>query len=151
MDRTIWNPTFDSLRTQRAHCVHTALAATTNLFCRSESGSVTHTFDSHNFMGGMNMKLKAPVALGDLTALLRRPYGVPTARMSERRATARSLSMLKVRAVAWIPRSPHAVQRSFHGVSTELLLSCRRLHCAHHGVLHFFWTPHGLREDAALV
>ena len=57
-----------------------------------------------------------------VTALLRRCrrshcaatatlYGVPTARMSKRRATARTLSMLKVRAVAWRPRSPHGVQR----------------------------------------
>ena len=55
-----------------------------------------------------------------LTALLRRPYGVPTARMSERRATARTLSMLKVRAVAWRPRSPHGVQRRCYGVAFAL-------------------------------
>ena len=47
-------------------------------------------------------------------------YGVPTARMSERRATARTLSMLKVRAVAWRPRSPHGVQRRCYGVAFAL-------------------------------
>ena len=26
----------------------------------------------------------------------------------------------------------------------------RRPNCAHHGVLNFFWTPRGLREDAAI-
>ena len=58
--------------------------------------------------------------VGDLTALLRRLYGVPTARISQRRATARTLSMFKVRAVAWRPRRPHGVQWRCHGAPTAL-------------------------------
>ena len=58
--------------------------------------------------------------VGDLTALLRRLYGVPTARVSQRRATARTLSMFKVCAVAWRPRRPHGVQWRCHGAPTAL-------------------------------
>ena len=48
------------------------------------------------------------------SAFERRPRG------TQRRATARTLSMFKVRAVAWRPRRPHGVQWRCHGVPTAL-------------------------------
>ena len=66
-------------------------------------------------------------APGDLTALLLRCRCEPTAftRRSfrspwERRATARTLCMHKVRAVAWRPRRPHGVQWRCHGDPSAL-------------------------------
>ena len=97
-------------------------------------------------------------ALGDLTASLLRRYCDPTAFLRrafrsqwERRATARTLCMLKVRAVAWRPRRPHGVQWRCHGDATAMPRRSRRSHCAHLGVLKFSWTPCNRREDAALV
>ena len=97
-------------------------------------------------------------ALGDLTTLLLRCRCEPTAftRRSfrspwERRATARTLCMHKVRAVAWRPRRPHGVQRRCHGDATAIPRRSRRSHCAHLGVLSFSCTPCSRREDAALV
>ena len=82
-------------------------------------------------------------AVGDLTALLRRcrdlteqlrrPYGVPTARISQRRATARTLSMLKVR--PW--HGDLGYHMTSNGDATELLPRSRRPQCARYGVLHF--------------
>ena len=75
--------------------------------------------------------------VGDLTALLRRPYRVPTAGMSQRRARARILS--------WSKGTPWHGDRGDHmtanGVATEMLLCYGRSHCAHHGVLNFSWMP----------
>ena len=97
-------------------------------------------------------------ALGDLTALLLRCRCEPTAltRRSfrspwERRATARTLCMHKVRAVAWRPRRPHGVQWRCHGDATAIPRRSRRSHCAHLGVLNFSCTPCSRREDATLV
>ena len=66
-------------------------------------------------------------ALGDLTALLLRCRCEPTAFTRrlfrspwERRATARTLCMHKVRAVAWRPRRPHCVQWRCHGDPSAL-------------------------------
>ena len=74
--------------------------------------------------------------LGDLTALLRRcrsSHGAAMttlrcsycARFSQRRATTRTLSMLKVRAVAWRPRRPHGVQWRCHGDAPALRATWR--------------------------
>ena len=97
-------------------------------------------------------------ALGDPTALLPRCRCEPTAftRRSfrspwERRATARTLCMHKVRAVAWRPRRPHGVQSRCHGDATAIPRRSRRSHCAHLGVLSFSCTPCSRREDATLV
>ena len=97
-------------------------------------------------------------ALGDLTALLLRCRCEPTAftRRSfrspwERRATARTLCMHKVRAVAWRPRRPHGVQWRCHGDATAIPRRSRRSHCAYLGVLSFSCTPCSRREDATLV
>ena len=97
-------------------------------------------------------------ALGDLTALLLRCHCEPAAftRRSfrspwERRATARTLCMHKVRAVAWRPRRPHGVQWRCHGDTTAIPRRSRRSHCAHLGVLSFSCTPCSRREDATLV
>ena len=84
-------------------------------------------------------------ALGDLTALLLRCRCEPTAitRRSirspwERRATARTLCMYKVRAVAWRSRRPHGVQWRCHGDATAIPWRSRRSHCAHLGVPAFW-------------
>ena len=97
-------------------------------------------------------------ALGDLTALLLRCRCEPTAfsRRSfrspwERRATARTLCMYKVRAVAWRPRRPHGVQWRCHGDVTAIPRRSRRSHCAHLGVLSSSCAPCSRREDATLV
>ena len=97
-------------------------------------------------------------ALGDLTALLLRCRCDPTAfaRRSfrspwERRATARTLCMHKVRAVPWRPRRPHGVQWRCHGDATAIHRRSRRSHYAHLGVLNFSCTPCSRREDATLV
>ena len=97
-------------------------------------------------------------ALGDLTALLlrcrceptefpRRSFGSPW----ERRATARTLCMHKIRAVAWRPRRAHGVQWRCHGDATAIPRRSRRSHCAHLGVLSFSCTPCSRREDTDLV
>ena len=97
-------------------------------------------------------------ALGDLTALLLRCHCEPTAftRRSfrlpwERRATARTLCMCKVRAVAWPPRRPHGVHWRCHHDATVIPRRSRRSHCAHLGVLSFSCTPCSHHEDATLV
>ena len=97
-------------------------------------------------------------ALGDLTALLLPCRCEPTAftRRSfrspwERRATARTLCMHKVRAVAWRPRRPHGVQWRCHGDATAIPRRSRRSHCAHLGVLSFSCTPCSRRAVATLV
>ena len=75
--------------------------------------------------------------VGDLTALLRRPYRVPTAGMSQRRATALILS--------WSKGTPWHGDRGDHmtanGGATEMLLCYGRSQCAHHGVVIFSWMP----------
>ncbi|OWF43405.1 hypothetical protein KP79_PYT21798 [Mizuhopecten yessoensis] len=86
-------------------------------------------------------------AVEDLTVLLRRPYGVPTASMSVRKATSRTVCMLKACAVAWRARRPAAS----NGDATALLRLCKRPYCARLGVRHFLWTPRDCHEDAALV
>jgi hypothetical protein len=95
------------------HCVRTAIICVLGARPRSSCGAV-----------------------GEHTALLRRPYGVPTARISERVLTARTLCMLKVRAVAWRSRRPHRVQLRCHGAPRRS---------------PFLRTPRDRREDASLV
>ena len=104
------------------------------------------------------LPLRAHGVLGDLTALLLRCRCEPTAftRRSfrspwERRATARTLCMHKVRAVAWRPRRPHGVQWRCHSDATAIPRRSRRSHCAHLGVLSLSCTPCSRREDATLV
>ena len=58
--------------------------------------------------------------VGDLTVLLRRPYGVPTAGLSQRRDTAHTLSLLKV--------SPWHGDRRDHTTSNAKMP--RRCYCA---------------------
>ena len=96
-------------------------------------------------------------ALGDLTALWLhcRCEPTPFTRCSfrspwERRATAHTLCMHKVRAVAWRPR-PHGVQRRCHSDAAAIPRHSRRSHCAHLGVLSFSCTPCSRREDTTLV
>jgi hypothetical protein len=68
-------------------------------------------------------------AVGDLTALLRRPYGVPTARISER--VCASSKCVPSHGVLGDPTASN-------GDATELLWRCRIPYCTHLGVLHFY-------------
>ena len=66
-----------------------------------------------------------------------RPFRLPW----ERPATARTLCMLKVWAMAWRPMRPQGVQWRCHGDGTAIPWRSRRFHCTHLGVLSFSCTP----------
>ena len=70
-------------------------------------------------------------------------YGVPTAHMPQRRATARTLSMHKVRAMAWRPRRHHGVQWICSCVLGDP--SARNM------TFCIPWTPHGLCEGTGVT
>ena len=82
-------------------------------------------------------------AQGDFTALLQRPHGVPTACMSQSRATACALCMHKVHAVAWRPRRPHGVQWRCHGDASALWETVRRAPRRSAFFMHSVRTPRG--------
>ena len=77
-------------------------------------------------------------ALGDLATLLLRcccePKALPRHSFRtpwKRWATAHSLCMPQMRAMAWCHRRPHSVQWRCHGYATTICQCTRRSHCVH--------------------
>ena len=89
--------------------------------------------------------------VGDLTARLWWPYGDPAALLYERWATAFVLSMLIVRAVAWLSMRSHSVYWRRHCVAAVMLAIVL---CAPRRFAFFLdavGSPWDRRENAALV